>query len=191
MHRVDDPMQTPSANREPFEAGACPILSDTAAPERSNPMAFSTSGNDASGGHSNALINVTPLIDVLLVLIIVSMVVQSMSKQRGLEAQIPQRAQGSHLPDVQRTIVIRVVGGAKDQSPMLTINRGSVSWEDLHRQLQDIFKQREERVAFVRGDDDIDFRYVAEVIDIARSAGVDKVGLLTTDFAESGLSGKL
>jgi biopolymer transport protein TolR len=47
--------------------------------------------------------------------------------------------------------------------------------------LQDIFKQRSERVAFVRGDDDIDFRYVAEVIDIARNAGVDKVGLLTKE----------
>jgi biopolymer transport protein TolR len=142
-------------------------------------MAFSTSGNDASGGRTDAQINVTPLIDVLLVLIIVFMVVQSMSKQKGLEAQIPQPAQRSQQPDVQRTIVIRVVEGGKDQSPTLMINRDSVRWEDLHRQLQDIFKQRSERVAFVRGDDDIDFRYVAEVIDIARNAGVDKVGLLT------------
>jgi biopolymer transport protein ExbD len=64
---------------------------------------------------------------------------------------------------------------------VLKINQENVSWGDLHNRLQDIFKQRAERVAFVRGDDDVDFEYVADVIDIARDAGVDRVGLLTTE----------
>jgi biopolymer transport protein TolR len=142
-------------------------------------MAFSTAG----GGPSNPQINVTPLIDVLLVLIIVFMVVVSMSRQKGLEAEIPQPAPEDRNQPVpaDRTIVIQVIWGAQNQPPALKINQDEVKWEDLHKRLHDIFKARAERVAFVRGDDDIDFQYVADVIDIARDAGVDKVGLLTKD----------
>ena len=135
-------------------------------------MAFS------GGGPSNPQINVTPLIDVLLVLIIMFMVVVSMSKENGLKAQIPQPAQASQPPEVVRTIVIQIAWGGKDQPPVLKINQDNVSWDDLHGRLHNIFKQRAERVAFVKGDDDVDFEYVADVIDIARDAGVDRVGLL-------------
>jgi biopolymer transport protein TolR len=140
-------------------------------------MAFSMAG----GGPSNPQINVTPLIDVLLVLIIVFMVVVSMSRTKGLEAQIPQPAQDNKsLPVlIDRTIVIQVVWGAQNQPPALKINRENVKWEDLQSRLHDIFKIRAERIAFVAGDDDIDFQYVAEVIDLARDAGVERVGLLT------------
>jgi biopolymer transport protein TolR len=135
----------------------------------------------AGGGPSNPQINVTPLIDVLLVLIIVFMVVVSMSKTKGLEAQIPQPAQDdkSQPVPIDRTIVIQVIWGAQNQPPALKINQENVEWEDLQNRLHDIFKSRAERIAFVRGDDDIDFEYVAEVIDLARDAGVEKVGLLT------------
>ena len=53
-----------------------------------------------------------------------------------------------------------------------------MKWEDLHNQLFGIFKQRAERVAFVKGDDEVDFQYVADAISIARSSGVDRIGLL-------------
>ena len=135
-------------------------------------MAFS------GGGPSNPQITVTPLIDVLLVLIIMFMVVVSMSKENGLEAQIPQPAQSSQQPEVVRTIVIQIAWGGKEQPPVLKVNQDNVSWNDLHERLQNIYKQRAEKVAFVRGDDDVDFEYVADVIDIARVAGVDRVGLL-------------
>ena len=139
-------------------------------------MAFSMAG----GSPSSPQINVTPLIDVLLVLIIVFMVVVSMSKTKGLEAQIPQPAQDevNHIVPIDRTIVIQVVWGAQNQPPALKINQENVKWEDLQNRLHDIFKIRAERIAFVRGDDDVDFEYVANVIDIAREAGVDRVGLL-------------
>jgi biopolymer transport protein TolR len=141
-------------------------------------MAFS-----AGGGPSNPQINVTPLIDVLLVLIIVFMVVVSMSKTKGLPAQIPEPAQDDHSQTIpiDRTIVIQVVWGAEKQPPTLKVNQETVKWEDLHGRLHDIFKLRAERIAFVRGDDDVDFEYIADVIDIARDAGVDRVGLLTKD----------
>jgi len=139
-------------------------------------MAFST-----GGGPSNPQINVTPLIDVLLVLIIVFMVVDAMSNQTGLNAQIPRPAPDSPSQPVpvDRTIVIQVVWSAQNQTPNLKINQESVKWEDLQSRLHDIFKLRAERIAFVRGDDDMDFQHVADVIDIARTAGVDRAGLLT------------
>ncbi len=110
-------------------------------------MAFSTAG----GRPFQAEINITPMIDVLLVLIIVFMVVVSMSEQKGL----------------------------------LKINEESVSWNNLHDRLFDIFKERAERVAFVKGDDDVDFQYVADAIAIARSSGVERIGLLTKTGPES------
>ena len=139
-------------------------------------MAFSQAG----GGPSNPQINVTPLIDVLLVLIIVFMVVVSMSKTKGLEAQIPQPTQDDKSqPVAVNTIVIQVVWNKQGRAPDLKINQETVKWEELQGRLHDIFKIRAERVAFVRGDDDVDFEYVANIIDIARGAGVDRVGLLT------------
>jgi biopolymer transport protein ExbD len=140
-------------------------------------MAFSMAG----GGPSNPQINVTPLIDVLLVLIIVFMVVVSMSKTKGLEAQIPQPAQDdkSQPVPIDGTIVIQVAWSAQGPAPALKINQEEVKWVDLQTRLHDIFKIRAERIAFVRGDDDVDFEYVADVIDTAREAGVDRVGLLT------------
>ena len=137
-------------------------------------MAFSMSGN----GSPVPQINITPLIDVLLVLIIVFMVVVSMSQEKGLKAEIPQPVKDSTVPPPERTIVIQVVWNGKSQSPALKINEDNVSWNELEPRLHDIFKQRAERVAFVKGDDDVDFEYVADVIDIARESGVDKVGLL-------------
>jgi biopolymer transport protein TolR len=138
-------------------------------------MAFS------GGGPSNPQINVTPLIDVLLVLIIILMVVNASLHREGLNAEIPQQTTqtaAAEPPDT-RTIVIQLVWTTKDQPPKLKINETDVAWDDLQPRLHDIFKQRAERVAFVRGDGDVDFDYVAQVISTAREAGVDRVGLLT------------
>ena len=144
-------------------------------------MAFSTAG----GGPLRAEINITPMIDVLLVLIIVFMVVVSMSQEKGLSAQIPQPAPKNPQPEPVRTIVIQVVWAENKQGATVKINDEDVKWENLHDRLFDIFKQRAERVAFVKGDDDVDFQYVADAISIARNSGVDKVGLLTRTGPES------
>jgi biopolymer transport protein ExbD len=138
-------------------------------------MSFSTGGRGPFQGQ----MNITPLIDVLLVLIITFMVVVSMSDERGLEAAIPQPVKDPvNTPAPPRTIVVQIVWAGKDKPPQLRINQDDVSWEELQPRLHDIFKQRAEKVAFVKGDDDVDFEAVAQVIDVAREAGVERVGLM-------------
>ncbi|HZR65795.1 MAG TPA: biopolymer transporter ExbD [Terriglobales bacterium] len=144
-------------------------------------MAFSTAGGSAL----RAEINITPMIDILLVLIIVFMVVVSMSQQKGLEAQIPQPPSGKALPQPERTIVIQIAWAGEKQPPSLKVNDEDVQWEDLHERLSEIFTARAERVAFVKGDDDVDFQYVADAIAIARDSGVQRVGLLTKNGPET------
>jgi biopolymer transport protein TolR len=144
-------------------------------------MAFSTAG----GGPLRAEINITPMIDVLLVLIIVFMVVVSMSKEKGLDAKIPQPANSAERQPITRTIVIQIAWAGDKQPPSVKVNDEDVNWENLHDRLFDIFKQRAEKVAFVKGDDDVDFEYVADAISIARESGVDKIGLLTRTGPES------
>jgi biopolymer transport protein TolR len=136
-------------------------------------MAFS-----AGGGPSSAEMNVTPLIDVLLVLIIIFMIVVTQQKRTGLDAQIPEPQQKTTRDSFEGTIVIQVEEGQKNHPPELKINQESVTWDGLESRLHDIFKTRAERIAFVRGEDDVDFQYVADAIDLARQAGVEKVGLL-------------
>jgi len=141
-------------------------------------MSFSMAGGGARGPE----INVTPLIDVLLTLIIVFMVVVSMNKEQGENAQIPQpdqkQAQNISQP---RTVVIQVVWTKDNQPPTVKINQDEVKWEDLEQRLAEIYLKRAEKVAFVRGDSEVDFQYVASVIDIAHHAGIERIGLLTMD----------
>lgn len=146
-------------------------------------MGFSMAGGGARGPQ----INVTPLIDVLLTLIIVFMVVVSMDKEQGETAQIPQPAQKQTQSISQpRTVVIQVVWTKENQPPIVKINQEQVRWEDLETRLAVIYLKRAEKVVFVRGDYDVDFQYVADVIDVAHHAGVQRVGLLTVDRAVAG-----
>jgi biopolymer transport protein ExbD len=141
-------------------------------------MAFSMAG----GGPSGPQINVTPLIDVLLTLIVVFMIVVAMDEDKGEPAQIPQPQTEQTAEQKQsRTIVIQLVWTAKDQPLELKINGAQVNRDELEARLAEIFLKRAEKVAFVRGDDDVDFQDVADVIDVARHAGVQRVGLLTKE----------
>jgi biopolymer transport protein TolR len=119
--------------------------------------------------------NVVPFIDVLLVLIIIFMVITPLTP-KGLEALIPQPAppdQQSSAAD-QRTVVVSIESGGA-----MMINQDPTTLDDLGLRLEEIFKTRAERVVFVRGDGSLEFQDVARVIDIAKGAGIDKVGLMT------------
>jgi len=144
-------------------------------------MAFS----NTSGGPLRAEINITPMIDILLVLIIVFMVVVSMSQEKGLKAQIPQPANEKSPPRTEHTIVIQIAWSGDSKTPTIKINDEDVPWEKLHDRLSTIFSGRVERVAFVKGDDDVDFEFVADAIDIARNSGVERIGLLSRTGPES------
>lgn len=141
-------------------------------------MAFSMAG----GGPCGPQINVTPLIDVLLTLIIMFMLVVSMDPEYVEKTQIPQPNQKETASENQsRTIVIQLVRTAKDQVPSIKLNQEDVRWENLEVRLAQVYLTRAEKVAFVRGDGDVAFQYVASVIDLAHHAGVRRIGLLTQD----------
>jgi biopolymer transport protein TolR len=132
-------------------------------------MAMSMGG----GGGPKSDINMTPMIDVLLVLIIIFMVITPLTP-KGLEALIPQPPPPNTPPQSDdRTVVVTI---NKDLS--MLINTEPIAESALSKRLEDIFKTRADRTMFVKGDPDIEYRSVAEVIDIAHGAGIDKVGLM-------------
>src|SRR5271166_436905 len=133
-------------------------------------------------------INMTPMIDVLLVLIIIFMVITPLTP-KGLEALVPQPPppnQKQQPPPPDRTIVVQLIDHGAGNPPGLKINQDEATWETLQGRLEDIFKTRAEKVMFVKGDDNVPFADVASVIDIAHSAGVDKVGLITAKIEAGG-----
>ena len=134
-------------------------------------------GMEVGSGDGNVVpyINMTPLIDVLLVLLIIFMVITPITP-KGLEALVPQpnEDQNQQQQPNARTVVVSVNA---DRSIM--INRDPSSLTTLEENLRDIFKTRAERVMFVRGAPALDYQDVARIIDIGKGAGVDKIGLLT------------
>ena len=138
-------------------------------------------------GGQTCEINVTPMIDVLLVLLIIFMVITPVIP-KGLDAPVPQPPPPNQPKNTQpdRTIVVQVIDKGPGQEPGVKINQDDVTWDTLQGKLTDIFKTRAEKVMFVKGDDNIPFADVANVIDIAHASGVDKVGLITAKIEAGG-----
>lgn len=121
-------------------------------------------------------LNVVPLIDILLVLLVIFMILTPL-KSQGLTAQIPQPSEDGAAAPEPETVVVEVLSDGS-----LRINQHPVEWELLGEQLSQIFRQRPGGVAFVRGDRPVEFSRVARVIDIMHDSGVGAVGLLTPEL---------
>jgi biopolymer transport protein ExbD len=120
--------------------------------------------------------NVVPLIDILLVLLVIFMIIPRYSK--GEEALVPQPStEKSPVQRPEEVVVVQVLADGK-----LKINREPVTLEMLGPRIEEIFKQRATRVAFIRGDNPVDFGVVVNVIDIMHTSGIASVGLLTPDL---------
>jgi biopolymer transport protein TolR len=140
--------------------------------DRRSAMAMSVGENT---GGAMAEMNVVPLIDILLVLLIIFMVITPLTP-KGMDALVPQpnpnQQQQQEIDN--KTVVVQVLANDK-----LKINNEDVTWDGLGPRMEQIFKERAEKIAFVKGDNDILFMQVARAIDIMRGAGIDKVGLIT------------
>jgi biopolymer transport protein TolR len=122
--------------------------------------------------------NVTPLIDVLLLLLIIFMIITP-NDPHGLNALIPQSKEKSG-PTADAPIALQIMQAPKGP-PSLAINQQKLEWAELENRLLGIYKSRPDGVLFVKGDADVDFEYVAEAIDLAHSANVRRVGLIPAD----------
>jgi len=124
---------------------------------------------------SMATMNVVPLIDILLVLIIIFMVITPLTP-KGLNTLVPQPPPNidQPTPPTIKTIVVQILDTGK-----IKINDEDATWDSLGPRLSNVFKERAEKVAFVQGGDSVRFSEIARAIDIMRSSGIDKVGLVT------------
>jgi biopolymer transport protein TolR len=146
-------------------------------PEKIRPEHKAMSMTTGSEGKVSAEINVTPMIDVLLVLLIIFLLIQPVARL-GEKTDIPQP--NKQDDKISNPIVIQLHNAGEDQAPTLKINEQEVSWNGLQSRLQEIYKYREEKIAFLKSDPEVDFQFVAEVVDITHFAGVDRVGLMTS-----------
>ena len=124
--------------------------------------------------------NVVPLIDILLVLLVIFMIIPVHNK--GLDALVPQSS--TTAPDTPKRDDVIVVQVLADGT--MRINQEAVTYETLDARLEEIFKMRASRIAFIRGDAPDEFGVVAKVIDVMHTSGIASVGLLTPDL-EKGL----
>jgi len=132
-------------------------------------------------GKALAAINVTPMIDVLLVLLIIFMVITP-AMQRGLDSRIPQPPK-TDAPTLPSTVVVEVLRGAGGE-PVYRVNQTAVPQSQMLAELNSVFAQRSDKTMFVKGDAALTFKEIAAVVDLGHQAGVESVALMTRGLEE-------
>jgi biopolymer transport protein TolR len=134
-------------------------------------------GMSGSTRRMQSEMNVTPMIDILLVLLIIFMMIPA---PKGLEAIVPQDSPDPQKPQEENVVVIQLSPGAEaDAPPSVKLNQQPVTWKEFPDALAKLFVKRTNKSAFLKADGELDFQQVASVIDIAHNSGVVYVGLMT------------
>ena len=138
-----------------------------------------------SRGPIRAEMNVTPMIDVLLVLLVIFILINP-AKKLGLEAQLPQENKNPDVPPPERTIVIEVLATRDPEQIALRINNADVTAREFEARIKDIYKTRVEKVLFLQADAELEFSKVADVMDAVHHADpAVRVGLMTAAAANA------
>ncbi len=118
-------------------------------------------------------INVTPLVDVMLVLLIIMMIVAPLL-QKGVDVRLPVAANSAVKPETQdqTVLAIRSDGG-------LFINAVAVQSGDLRRRMEEIFETKTEKLVIIKADEDVEYRHVMDAMDELRATGIEDMGLIT------------